>query len=134
MAVLASPVGVTAIARPAAPLDLTPEESIEWEAIVGAMPAEWFPRETWPLLTQYCRHTVTARRVAQLIDAEVARPQVDVEAMRDLLAMQRQETAALKAMAAAMRLAQQSKISAMGAAGASDRRTVNRPWEAVEAD
>ena len=96
------------VSRPDAPLDLTPEETVEWQAIVDAMPAEWFQRETWPLLAQYCRHTVAARRVAQLIDAEMAQVEINVPTLYKLLAAQSRETAALKAMAASMRLAQQS--------------------------
>jgi hypothetical protein len=61
---------VMVVNRPDAPLDLTPEETDEWCAIVDAMPADWFPRETWPLLAQFCRHTVASRRIAQMVDAD----------------------------------------------------------------
>jgi hypothetical protein len=134
LATLAAPVGVVTIDRPSAPLDLTPEEAIEWEGIVAAMPADWFSRENWPLLTQYCRHTVSARRIAQLIDAETARQKVDVETMRELLALQARESSILRQLAASMRLAQQARYSAQGAAGASERRTISRPWEAIDAE
>jgi hypothetical protein len=121
---------VTVIRRPDAPLDLTPEEADVWTATVAALPADWFPRETWPLLTQWCRHTVTARRVAQLIDAEMSRDEIDHAAMGQLLAFQARETAALKAMAAAMRLSQQASYSARGAGGQKSRRAASpRPWE-----
>jgi hypothetical protein len=132
LAALAAPSGVTLLERPVAPLDLTPEESTEWEAIASAMPADWFQRENWGLLAQYCRHIVAARRVAQLIDAEMARKQVDLASLDKLLTMQSRETTALKAMAASMRLSQQAKYSARGASGASERRTISRPWEADE--
>lgn len=128
-----APVGVTTLERPSAPLDLTPEESDEWVAIVGAMPAEWFPRETHPLLRQYVRHTISARRVAQMIDAAMANPELDMKALEGLLAMQARETSALKAMAASMRLSQQASYSARGAGGEKSRRpTMARPWEAEE--
>ncbi len=39
----------------------------EWLALVSALPADWFPRETHGLLTDYCRHVVRSRRVALLI-------------------------------------------------------------------
>lgn len=121
---------VSVITRPDAPLDLTPEEGDVWASVVDAMPADWFPRETWPLLVQYCRHTVTARRVSQLIDAACSRESVDVSEVKDLLGMQVKETAALKAMAASMRISQQSSYSARGAGGEKSRRaTVKRPWE-----
>ncbi len=135
LAALASPGGqlagaTTLLERPAPPLDLTPEETDEWVAVVDALPADWFPRETHALLRQYVRHTVTARRVAQMIDAEMAREALDVAALDKMLGMQARETAALKAMAAAMRLAQQSARTD-GSAGTAKRgaRTVKRPWE-----
>ena len=121
---------VAVMSRPDAPLDLSPEESDVWCEVVDAMPADWFPRETWPLLKQYCRHTVTARRVAQLIDQASAREDLDIAEMKELLAMQAKETSSLKAMAASMRLSQQASYSARGAGGEKSRRsTVKRPWE-----
>jgi hypothetical protein len=121
---------VTTIRRPDAPLDLTEQETDVWRETVEAMPADWFPRETWPLLRQWCRHTMTARRVAQLIDAECAREELDMAALDKLHQMQSRETAALKALAASMRLSQQASYSARGAGGEKSRRTTApRPWE-----
>lgn len=127
---LATPKAITVVNRPDAPLDLTPEEGDVWVAMVSAMPADWFPSETWPLLTQWCRHTVTARRVSQMIDRASSRDEVVVAEMKDLLAMQAKETAALKALGASMRLSQQASYSARGAGGEKSRRsTMKRPWE-----
>jgi hypothetical protein len=130
LAAIEAPAQVAVVRRPDAPLDLTPEETDVWQETVDAMPADWFPRETWPLLRQWCRHTLTARRVAQLMDAEVARDEVDIGALDKLQQMQARETAALKALAASMRLSQQASYSARGAGGEKGRRTtVKRPWE-----
>ncbi len=120
---------VTVVNRPHPPLDLTPEEMDVWVETVEAMPADWFPRESWPLLRQWCRHTITARRVAQMIDAASARDHVDVSEMKDLLGMQAKETAALKALGASMRLSQQASYSARGAGGEKGRRKqIENPW------
>lgn len=133
LAALAAPPAAgatTLIQRPEAPLDLTPEQSDVWRQVVDAMPADWFPRETWPLLTQYCRHTIDARRIGQLIDQACARPDLDFAEYGELLKMQRQETGALKVLAASMRLAQQSSRSDDTAKTAKrNKRTVSRPWE-----
>lgn len=121
---------VSVIRRPEAPLDLTPEESDVWLETVEAMPADWFPRETFPLLRQWCRHTVTARRVSQMIDTAAAREELNVGEMKELLGMQAKETAALKALGASMRLSQQASYSARGAGGEKGRRSpMKRPWE-----
>lgn len=121
---------ISAVQRPNAPLDLTPDEAVAWVDTVNAMPADWFPPETWPLLRQWCRHHVTSARVAQMIDAASSREEIDVKEMRELLAMQAKETAAIKALAASMRLSQQASYSARGAGGEKSRRTpIKRPWQ-----
>ena len=121
---------VDVVNRPDAPLDLTPEESDVWGATVDALPADWFPPSTWPLLVQFCRHTVMARRVAQLIDAEMAREEIDARALRALSSIQVRETGALKAMASAMRISQQASYNQNAADTAKKRRTaMSRPWE-----
>ena len=82
------------------------------------------------MLKQWCRHTVTARRVSQMIDTASARDPLDVAEMKELLGMQAKETAALKALAASMRLSQQASYSARGAGGEKSRRTaMKRPWD-----
>ena len=134
LAALSAPVAAgvaTLVRRPEPPLDLTPEQSDVWRQVVDGLPATWFPRETWPLLSQYCRHTIDARRIGQLIDQECAKPDLDVMRYDALLKMQRQETGALKILAASMRLAQQSTLGhATGETAKKANRTVKRPWEA----
>ena len=120
---------LSVITRPDAPLDLSPEEGDEWHAIVDSMPADWFPRETWPLLAQYCRHSISARRIAAMADAEMAKPEMDLGTLKDLFNLQRGETAALKAMAASMRLSQQSTWNAKSGDTAKAKRTVKRLWD-----
>src|SRR3954447_21858116 len=67
--------------RPPAPRELAKAEALEWRAVVDRLPADWFPRETWGLLTQYCRHVVRARHVAGLLEkawaASVGIPELD---------------------------------------------------------
>ncbi len=120
---------VAVVDRPAPILNLTPEESDVWAETVDAMPADWFRPETFPLLAQWCRHTVTARRVAQLVDNAMAREDLDQGELKELLGMQAKETAALKALAASMRLSQQASYNAQSAGTAKKgRATVKRPW------
>src|SRR5690625_1694999 len=124
---VASPVLVQP--RPDAPGELTPEQADVWNEVVDALPADWFPAETHPLLIQYCRHTIEARRIAQLIDQECAREELDVATYAALLRMQARETTALKSMASSMRLSQQSSRRDDNSATAKKNRTVTRPWE-----
>jgi hypothetical protein len=112
---IASVTPVTAIIpRPDAPSELDDEEAEEWRAVVDRLPAHWFPRETHGLLTQYCRHVVRARRIAQLIhDAESIEEETDRFPLDDyakLLRMQQAESRAMAILSTKMRLSQQSTI------------------------
>jgi hypothetical protein len=100
---------VSAHQRPDAPYDLTDEQVDEWRAVVNRMPADWFPRETHGMLSQYCRHIVSARRIAQLIErAMKSKKAFDVDAYNQLLIMQEREGRALSSLATRMRISQQA--------------------------
>lgn len=116
---------IESVQRPDAPYDLTDEQTQEWWAVVNRMPADWFPRETHGLLAQYCRHIVTARRVAQLVSAEEAREEFDVEAYDRLLKMQEREGRALSSLATRMRISQQTTYDPERRKGSQ----VKKPWE-----
>lgn len=102
------PGGIETIRRPEAPSELTDEQASEWEAIVNRMPADWFPRETHPMLAQYCRHAVRARRLAQLVDAAEKAEEFDVKEYRDLLRSEAEQSGALMSLATKMRISQQT--------------------------
>jgi hypothetical protein len=106
---------------------LTDEQSEEWWAVVNRMPADWFPRETHGMLAQYCRHVVSARRVAQLIDQETASEQFDVDRYDQLLRMQEREGRAISSLATRMRISQQATVRAEQARKPPQ---VRKPWEA----
>lgn len=131
--------GVDEYQRPSPPAELSSEQRMEWLAVVNRLPADWFQPETYPLLSQYCRHVVSARRVAELVSAleeEMAREPAEGEskvelmlgatkAMDRLLKMQEREGRAMSSLATRMRLTQQSTY---------DPKTkkppqVRKPWE-----
>jgi hypothetical protein len=47
--------------RPDPPKELSPDEQVEWHRFWAVSPPDWFPRETWPLLVQLCRHVCQSR-------------------------------------------------------------------------
>src|SRR6185369_5683232 len=107
------------IPRPDAPCDLTDEQAEEWREIANQMPADWFARETHAMLAQYCRHVVTARRVAGMIEAletelgkeEGSDPATILSATKAfdrLYKMQEREGRAISSLSTKMRLSQQS--------------------------
>jgi hypothetical protein len=117
--------GIVSIARPEPPKELSDEQADEWRQIVNRLPADWFPRETWGILSQYCRHVIAARRVAQLIQDFESSDQIDVEAYDRLLKMQEREGRALSSLATRMRISQQSSYEPNKAKG---KVTGPKPW------
>jgi hypothetical protein len=120
-----TPEQVEKIQRPDAPYDLTDEQTEEWWAVVNRLPADWFPRETHAILSQYCRHVVAARRLAQLVAAEEA-GELDLDRYDQLLRMQEREGRALSSLATRLRITQQATLNAK----AKKPTQVRKPWEA----
>jgi hypothetical protein len=109
------------------PHDLTDEEVEVWAHVVENEPADWFSPSTAPLLAQYCRHTVHARRVAELIERAGSDPELAVRDYDRLLKMQDREGRALANLATKMRIAQQSTTNHRGN---KVQKAVKKPWEA----
>lgn len=118
---------IETIQRPDAPYDLTDEQTDEWWAVVNRMPADWFPRETHGMLAQYCRHVISARRVAQLIEQETAAEAFDVARYDQLLKMQEREGRAISSLATRMRISQQATFDKSKKKPAQTR----KPWESA---
>lgn len=114
------------VERPRAPHDLTDEETEVWAAIVDAEPAEWFTQATLPLLSQYCRHAMHARRISELLEKATSDPQLAVKDYERLLKMQARESSTMKVLATSMRLSQQSTTNHRGNKTPQASR---KPWE-----
>ena len=104
---------VHTVPRPDAPYDLTDRQAAIWWAIVNRLPADWFPRETHDVLTQYCRHVAAAERVAQLVLQEETGEgeMIDVAMYDQLLRMQERESRAIASLATKMRITKQATVS-----------------------
>jgi hypothetical protein len=123
----ASVTALEVIERPACPHDLSDEESEVWFAIVNRLPADWFPIETHPILSQYCRHAVQARRISELIEKATGDPELSVTDYDRLLKMQERESRAIASLATKMRISQQATTNHRG-----NKKQVSprKPWEA----
>jgi hypothetical protein len=103
--------------RPAPPEDLIEDEAKEWREIAGRMPQDWFTRENFPLLAEYCRHIVRARDLAQDIakfkryPSEVRLTTEGIQRYDMLLKMADRERAALVQLATKQRFSQQSRYT-----------------------
>jgi hypothetical protein len=119
------------VPRPEPPAELSPDERDLWRSIVATKPAEWFSRDMYPLLVQYCRHRTRATQVARMIEAS---PE-DGGDLKALFAMEAEQSHALASLATKMRLTQQSRYSP-GRAATHSRSAGSRqpPWKFGEED
>lgn len=115
------------VERQRPPHDLNDEEVEVWAAVVNTEPADWFTPSTVPLLAQYCRHVIQARRVAELIERATSDPELSIRDYDRLLTMQDRETKGILNTATKMRLAQQSLTNHRGN---KQPRAARKPWEA----
>jgi hypothetical protein len=123
---IAGPKRIEVVDRQKAPHDLNDEETEVWAAVVNAEPADWFSASTVPVLAQYCRHVVNARRIAELKEKATSDPELSVSDYNGLLAMERAETRIIAALARTMRLTQQSTTNHRGNKRPNPAR---KPWE-----
>jgi hypothetical protein len=93
--------------RPLPPQDLTEEQAEVWRSTVAALPADWFPRETLPVLAQYARHVCRARWLAKWLDKQAA--SMTVAELDKGLAMVEREGRAVLAHARSLRLTLQAR-------------------------
>ena len=117
------------VQRPDAPYDLTDEEAEEWRAVVNTMPADHFMRGNYALLSQYCRHVLAARRLAQLIEQVAKEKDLDRKEFGVLLQLQAAESASITRLLRSMRLTQQSVLRAETK---HPKAPTKRPWDRRE--
>ena len=127
-----STTGLTTVApeftRPAAPEGLSEEETTEWNAIVGRMPADWFTRETHELLIRYLKHRTTARKLTEKIDLVGEPTEENIIYLNRLVTLRNRESGQLVNLARAMRLTQHSRLKAETAYVKSSKSKENKPW------
>lgn len=114
------------------PPELTSEQGKEWEAVVSAMPADWFTREHEEMLANYCRHTVRHRVVSK--ELESFQPEDlkgdGVKRFNDLSKIAERESRAMLGFARSLRMTHQSQYDAGKAARKNNNKQMGpRPWE-----
>lgn len=126
------PLNVVSIPRAGPPAELTKEQAEVWEQVVGSLPADWFTKGTYPLLVEYCRHVISARRVQQLIErAEQGDTDddgdryLDVEEYDRLLKMAERESRIIASLAVKMRVSQSTQYDEKKKRGGAKK----PPWD-----
>lgn len=123
---IASPRPLEIVDRQRPPHDLSDEEVEIWSAVVENEAADWFTPATAPILAQYCRHVIHARRVGELLEKATSDPDLEVRDYDRLLKMQERESRAIASLATKMRISQQSLTNHRGNKRPSQAR---KPWE-----
>jgi hypothetical protein len=120
---------------PPPPKDLSPEEAAQWYNITMNMPADWFPPETWHILTELCRHICLSKyfydQLIKLTQKKGALGKDDTAVMKQLTIMHLMETKMVTHLSVRLKIAQpaiydpaQKRAAKMG------RYDVDRkPWE-----
>jgi hypothetical protein len=120
--------------RPQAPEDLTQDQRDVWIRTVGSEASDFFrSAASQQILKEYCRHVITAGKLARMIDA-LERQDVltsdDVSDYDGLLKLRDRETKALTEKATKLRLTNQSRYTPLSAATAAKKAaTENKPWQ-----
>ena len=115
------------IERPVCPHDLTDEETEVWASVVNSLPADWFKAENLPLLSQYARHIIQARRVAELLERATSDPSLTMKDYDRLLKAQARESASISSLATKMRISHQATTNHRG--NSQSLVGPRKPWE-----
>lgn len=119
--------------RPSPPASLSKEQSEVWERTVANEAADVFKTSALQqLLQEYCRHVVSARRLAGLIETVEGQKDLtdeDLKAYDKLLKMRDRETKAIADKATKLRLTNQSRYTPQSAATAAKKATDRKPWQ-----
>jgi hypothetical protein len=122
--------GIAVARRLDPPSQLSDEMADIWRGIVNGKPGDWFDAGSAPVLAQYCRHVIAARRASQLVVQTEADDGFDIDVWSELLRLQERQSALLVSLATKLRLTPQSRYGARSAATAALNESVGPPpWE-----
>ena len=128
---LIDPRKIEILDRPKPPHELNDEEAEVWHSTVMSEAADKFPVSTHPLLVQFCRHVVQARRVAEMLEANIDQPDFELKDWKSLLIMQNKQSSIIAALAVKMKISQSATVNHRG----NKKRTLTRkPWQTEDED
>ena len=116
----------------APPDDLSVEEAQVWAHVAATKPGDWWDAGSVPLLAQYCRATVQAELIADLVRQTASSMLSDPSQLgtyKELRKIQGALSGEINSLARAMRLTQQSRYNAKNSDTASRKATGRKPWQ-----
>lgn len=118
--------------RPKPPSALSPDAAAQWRAIVDSMPADWFPRETHPMLTQMCRLVVRCASIAEALDQAIRDGEdLSERKYQNLMRAEMQLSEGIAKLSTKMRISQQSSSNYDKKRKRTGKKVL--PWEEGEA-
>ncbi len=115
----------------APPADLSVEETEVWSRVAATKPGDWWDAGSVPLLAQFCRATVQAEMVADLVrqcgSAMLTDPG-QLGTYKELRKIQGALSGEITTLARSMRLTQQAKYRADKAEPESRKANGRKPW------
>lgn len=119
--------------RPRPPSDLTDAQREVWERTVANEAATFFNTAALQqMLKEYCRHVVSAGKLAKMIEVVEESKAFDDESIKaydKLLVMRDRETKAIGDKATKLRLTNQARYTPQAASTAAKKTAERKPWE-----
>ena len=120
--------------QPDPPKELSPDEAVEWRRLWATSPPDWFPRETWPLLVQLCRHICQSRFLGECLQEVRAglldpRDAEQIKHLNTMCILHEREGRAVTALMEKLRLTTQQRIESRPAgAHQAEQAPEVQPW------
>src|SRR5262245_16566612 len=115
--------------RPEPPAHLNQEEADLWREVVATKPADWFMRDSQPVLAAYCQAVVMHRSLMERWHRVNADTEAEAKTFKSLVDLIN-KTANLSAqLATKLRLTQQSRYTPGSANTASKKSGGNKLWQ-----
>lgn len=122
--------------RPQSPADLTEDQAEIWDRTVANEGADVFKTAALQqLLKEYCRHVISAKKLASMVEAMERLAQMAPDDLADydkLLKMRDRETKAIADKATKLRLTNQARYTPQAAATSAKKAGAEtKPWQRV---
>ena len=119
--------------RPEPPEHLTAAQREIWRQFTGRMPSDWFQAESWPLLSQLCRHVTISEAIGAALGEIDLKSVTDEEGFKRLEKLRRmhfQEGRAISTLMTKLRITPHARYDQTKAFRAAQGvRPKPKPWE-----
>lgn len=118
--------------RPEPPSHLSEAEGQLWREVVATKPADWFQRDSHPILCAYIQSTLIHRLLMDQFHA--GEFPIGCKPYSDLVGMIVKVSGSVAQLGAKLRLTQQSRYTPQSAGTAAKKAGPVRPWENAKSD